>query len=329
MTAVPKKPTYGELEKQVRKLKKTERSLLKVEEQLSDETARWRLLLEQSSDGIVILDLSGGVFEANKRFADMLGYTMEEASKIHVWDWDAAYTKEQILEMLQTVDDSGSHFETRHRRKDGRVIDVELSTNGSVYQGEKLIFCICRDITERKKAEDSLRESEKKYRELSIVDGLTQLYNSRHFHNQLKMEVDRVNRYGQPLTLMLLDLDDFKRFNDTYGHVEGDQVLWRLGQVIKRCLRQTDSGYRYGGEEFTLLLPMTTCANGTITAERLRSEFKKEIFTPLSGVGVHMTLSVGVGQYKQDEELNDFVHRVDQLMYRVKKSGKDRVCAEA
>jgi two-component system cell cycle response regulator len=182
--------------------------------------------------------------------------------------------------------------------------------------------------TERKQTEEALRVSEKKYRELSITDDLTQLYNSRYFYNQLKMEMDRADRYGQPLTLLLLDLDDFKVFNDTYGHIEGDQVLSRLGQVVKRCLRQTDSAYRYGGEEFTILLPMTTSEDATVTAERIRTEFKKEIFFPLSGKNVHMTVSIGFAQYKPQEDMKVFVHRVDQLMYQAKKNGKDMVCSE-
>ena len=174
-----------------------------------------------------------------------------------------------------------------------------------------------------------MRESEKRYRELSIVDGLTQLYNSRHFYHQLKMEMDRADRYGQPLTLLLLDLDDFKPFNDAYGHVEGDQVLMRLGQVVKRCLRQTDSAYRYGGEEFTILLPMTTSVDGAVTAERIRTEFKKETFSPAPGQDVHVTVSIGLAQYKTKEDMKAFVHRVDQLMYQGKKNGKDRVCCES
>ncbi|MBU0651331.1 MAG: sensor domain-containing diguanylate cyclase, partial [Proteobacteria bacterium] len=180
-----------------------------------------------------------------------------------------------------------------------------------------------------KKTEQELKESEQRYRELSIIDDLTQLYNSRHFYFQLKIELDRSNRYGQPLTLLLLDLDNFKHFNDTYGHIEGDQVLWRLGQVVKRCLRETDFACRYGGEEFTILLPMTTSADGTVTAERIRTEFKRETFSPAPGQDVHVTVSIGLAQYKPQEEMKVFVHRVDQLMYQGKKNGKDRVCCES
>jgi diguanylate cyclase (GGDEF)-like protein len=192
-----------------------------------------------------------------------------------------------------------------------------------------IFFKASNNILERNRAERSLRESEERYRELSIVDDLTQLYNSRHFYVQLKSEIDRSNRYEQPLTLLLLDLDDFKAFNDTYGHVEGDQVLMRLGRLVKKCLRQTDSAYRYGGEEFTILLPVTRNSDGVVIAERIRMEFKKEHFSPAAGKDVNMTVSVGIGQYKPQEEMKTFVHRVDQLMYQGKKNGKDRACSES
>jgi diguanylate cyclase (GGDEF)-like protein len=81
----------------------------------------------------------------------------------------------------------------------------------------------------------------------------------------------------------MLDLDKFKEFNDTYGHIEGDHVLSRLGQVIKRCLRDSDSAYRYGGEEFTIMLPMATSEEGIVTAKRIQAEFRKESFTPCFG----------------------------------------------
>lgn len=172
-----------------------------------------------------------------------------------------------------------------------------------------------------------LRESEQKFRELSMVDDLTQLYNSRHFYHQLRMEMERAERYRQPLTLLLIDLDDFKRFNDLYGHVEGDQLLFRFGQMVKRCLRQTDSAYRYGGEEFTVILPMTTGRDGVVTAERIRAELRKETFSPVAGQEVRLTVSIGLGQYRPQEEMKAFVHRVDQRMYQAKMDGKDRICS--
>ncbi|MDO9514642.1 MAG: diguanylate cyclase [Syntrophales bacterium] len=180
------------------------------------------------------------------------------------------------------------------------------------------------EIKERKRAEAALQDSESRYRELSIIDDLTQLYNSRHFHFQLKLEMDRSIRYKQPLTLLLLDLDNFKVFNDTYGHVEGDQVLWRLGQVLKSTLRETDFACRYGGEEFTIILPMTTSEDGIVAAERIRTEFKKETFSPAPGQDIHMTVSIGLAQYKPQEDIKAFVQGLTSSCTRGKRAGKTR-----
>ncbi len=212
--------------------------------------------------------------------------------------------------------------------KSGAYTDRDLRLAGNIANQIAGAISNAQLFIERRRIEEALRDSENRYRELSIVDELTQLYNSRHFYFQLKIELDRSNRYGQPLTLLLLDLDNFKAFNDAYGHVEGDHVLMRLGQVVKRCLRETDFAYRYGGEEFTILLPMTTSADGAVTAERIRTEFKKETFSPAPGQDVHVTVSIGLAQYKTHEEMKVFVHRVDQLMYQGKKNGKDRVCSD-
>jgi PAS domain S-box-containing protein len=138
----------------------------RAEAALADEATRHRILIDESSDGIVILDEDGKVYEANRRFAEMLGYTPEEARELSVWDWEFQFPREQVAEMIRTVDETGDHFETRHRRKDGSTFDVEISTNGAVYAGQKLIFCVCRDITARKQAEAALRESEEKYKNL-------------------------------------------------------------------------------------------------------------------------------------------------------------------
>lgn len=137
-----------------------------MEQAQVDDMTRRRILIDQSRDGIVVLDHQGKVWEANLRFAEMLGYTPAEVQQLHVWDWDTQWTREQLLEMIVRSDAMGDHFETRHCRKDGTLIDVEISTNGALYSGSKLVFCVCRDISERKQNEEALKTSEERYQRL-------------------------------------------------------------------------------------------------------------------------------------------------------------------
>ena len=148
-----------ELRKEVTKHRRTEQAL-------ADEVTRRRILIEQSSDGIVVLEQDGKVYESNQKFAEMLGYSSDEITKLHVWDWEVNFTRKKLLNMLRSVDETGDHFETQHRCKDGTIYDVEISTNGAICAGQKLIFCVCRDVTERRQAEKALRRSEQRYRSL-------------------------------------------------------------------------------------------------------------------------------------------------------------------
>jgi diguanylate cyclase (GGDEF)-like protein/PAS domain S-box-containing protein len=182
-----------------------------------------------------------------------------------------------------------------------------------------------QDVTERREAEIALQESECRHRELSVTDGLTGLYNSRHFYTRAHEEVERCNRYGSPLSMVLLDVDNFKRYNDTYGHLEGDHVLAGLAEVIRREIRGSDSAYRYGGEEFIVIFPETEPAEARIVAERLRQSFEDTIFTPLPGEEARTSVSIGGGSYHPEEGLEAFVKRVDEAMYRAKNYGKNRV----
>ncbi|MHB8105598.1 MAG: PAS domain S-box protein, partial [Dehalococcoidales bacterium] len=136
----------------------------KMEEAQANEAMWRRILIEQSRDGIVILDNNGKVYEANHAFCEMLGYTPEEISRLHLWDWETRATREDLKKQLNDINRTGGHFETRNRRKDGTIIDVDICTNGATFAGEKLILCVCRDITERKQVENALRKSEEKYR---------------------------------------------------------------------------------------------------------------------------------------------------------------------
>jgi PAS domain S-box-containing protein len=173
------KPTYEELEKQFLDQEKSRPEITKIEKLLRPEIFWRRILIEESRDGIVILDQNGKVKESNKKFAHMLGYSMEEIRKLHVWDWDAQFDKEILQQMILTINESGDSLETRQRRKDGTFIDVEISSNGAVFEGEKFIFCICRDITDKKRAakerEDLIEKLQEALSEIKMLRGILPL----------------------------------------------------------------------------------------------------------------------------------------------------------
>jgi PAS domain S-box-containing protein len=130
-----------------------------------------RILMEQSRDGIVIIDQDGKVFEANPRYAEMLGYSHEEMQTLHMWDWDIHYTREQLLEMLRLADSKGILHETQQRCKDGTLIDVEINANAATFGDRKLSFCVCRDITERKQAEEELLNAKLAAEAANLIKG--------------------------------------------------------------------------------------------------------------------------------------------------------------
>jgi two-component system cell cycle response regulator len=181
-------------------------------------------------------------------------------------------------------------------------------------------------ILERNTAIQKLRESEQYYQELSTTDGLTKIFNTRQFYSNLRTEIERSRRYNHPLTVLMLDIDDFKRYNDTYGHLEGDKVLVRFAEIIKDCLRQSDTAYRYGGEEFSVILPVTAGEQGVSAAERVRTMLRTEVFMPRSGSKVRVTVSIGAAEYLKDEDMMVFLRRADQNLYKAKAAGKDQVC---
>jgi len=182
-----------------------------------------------------------------------------------------------------------------------------------------------QDITEQKRVEDSLRQSEERYRQLSITDGMTGLYNARHFAQRLATEMERCSRYRHPLALLVLDVDNFKAFNDTWGHVQGDAVLQTLAGCITACLRRTDQAFRYGGEEFVVLLPETDLDDAEAAAERVRAMFAACDFKPASGPAIRCTASIGVTIQVPGESPRDFVARADKGTYEAKRLGKNRV----
>ena len=189
---------------------------------------------------------------------------------------------------------------------------------------EELLLRLKRVLNERHLTNERNVMVEK-LKKLAITDGLTDLYNSRHFYNQLEQEIGRSNRYHHPLALLLLDIDLFKDYNDTFGHLEGDKVLQRIGKIITACLRRMDTAYRYGGEEFTILLPETKAAEATTVAERIRTGIEEITLTPAPDQKTSITVSIGVTEYLHGESISAFVQRADQAMYLSKKQGRNRV----
>lgn len=230
------------------------------------------------------------------------------------------YRRSQLKHDAFEAEDFFPHFGPEGRWLFFTAAPLKDSTGSIIGAIETL-----QDITDRKTAELALSESEQRHRELSITDGLTGLYNSRHFYTRAHEEVERCNRYATPLSLILLDVDNFKRFNDTYGHLEGDRVLAGLAEVIRNEIRGSDSAYRYGGEEFIVIFPETVPEESLVVAERLREAFAERAFTPAPGERVHMTISIGGGSYQPGEGVIPFVKRIDATMYKAKNLGKNRV----
>ena len=164
--------------------------------------------------------------------------------------------------------------------------------------------------------------------QLAITDPLTRLYNRRYFFNLARVELERAKRYGTDLSFIMLDIDDFKRVNDTYGHLVGDEVLMAVSEVIRKTIRKVDLAARYGGEEMVILLPATSQESALVSAERLR-EAVEELKIPVDGNSVSVSISLGVSSFEQhlDISISKLLDQADQAMYLSKQNGKNRVTA--
>jgi diguanylate cyclase (GGDEF)-like protein len=167
-------------------------------------------------------------------------------------------------------------------------------------------------------------ENARLYR-LSVTDSLTRVYNRQYLSERMPAEMDRKERYGGNLCLILLDADHFKDINDTYGHRAGDSVLQNLARFCKMAVREVDSVVRYGGEEFLLLLPQTTLQGAVQVAERLRTEVENHRFR-IRDQSIQLTISAGVAEHRSTEDTESFLTRTDAALYDAKNSGRNRIC---
>ena len=163
---------------------------------------------------------------------------------------------------------------------------------------------------------------------MTMTDDLTGIYNYRYFVQRLEEEKRRAARYNLPLSLIMLDLDWFKKTNDTYGHEVGNIVLKDIVQVVKSCIRDTDTFCRYGGEEFIIILPQTVSVDAELLGERIREAVEKHDFTVATGIaGLKITVSLGTTSFPENGlSTSELVQTVDMALYRAKGSGKNMVC---
>jgi len=158
----------------------------------------------------------------------------------------------------------------------------------------------------------------------SIEDDLTKLYRMNYFDKRIEEEIERANRYSRPFSLLMIDIDDFKKVNDTFGHQVGDEVLRRLSSSIKSTIRKADIAARYGGEEFAIVMPETGMKNASIAAERIRKAIEEEFIKDKKRFAI--TISVGVTDYKLGMNKYQLVRGADEALYKAKREGKNKVC---
>lgn len=240
--------------------------------------------------------------------------------------------REWVVNFCVAQSQSGLDHEADYRAltRDGRYVwirDVVHVLRNAAGEVEALVGFMF-DISERKQTEQKLLQLQKQLEELSYQDGLTGVANRRMFDNRLQMEWSNAQRNSLPLSLILLDIDYFKQYNDHYGHVRGDDCLKSVGQALSgAAVRPRDLLARYGGEEFVLLLPETDAQAAAQVAERCRQLIREQnIQHAHSQVAPLLTISLGVGTLVPGpfDQPEAFLERVDSLLYKAKHQGRDQ-----
>ncbi len=297
-----------------RKVLQATSELIKLNKELKETKEYLENLLDISVDGILILTPKLEITYANQGAINILNCNSnEEVVNCHLHRILSPDEVEKLKELI-TKEGKIQNYETNLLRKNGTKVPVNISfsalknEDGSFHS----ILAIFKDITTQKELEAQLKE-------LSIKDSLTGLYNQRYFYTRLESEIERARRQRHPLSLLLFDVDNFKFYNDTYGHLEGDKVLKSIGEVIRECTREhVDMGFRYGGDEFTVILPDTDEEQAMLVAERIRSTFQKKNFDKLS-------ISIGVIKYTENFSPKSFIKFADECMYKAKRSGGNKI----
>jgi diguanylate cyclase (GGDEF)-like protein/PAS domain S-box-containing protein len=296
-----------------------------VDSGLRQSEALFRSIFDQSGDAIFILRAEGPgigkIVAANKAACSMLGYGREELLRLYITDLQtpehAAKTPRRIGNILagETLT-----LETTYRKKDGTVVPVEVSASRMNIGERKYVIASYRNIALRKEVEQQRDELIGELRRISRTDGLTGLLNRRHMDIRLEEEMERARRYGNPLSLLIFDIDYFKEINDTYGHIFGDAVLKKTASIINEEIRGTDIAGRFGGDEFVIILVQTDIETGMQVAARLRQKIGS---TTIEACGRRLngfTISTGVSTFRPEmESPQTFIEDADRMLYEAKK----------
>jgi diguanylate cyclase (GGDEF)-like protein/PAS domain S-box-containing protein len=274
-----------------------------------------RYLINSSLDMIIAVDTNRRIVEFNKAAENVFGYRKDEVLGKHVslFYLDANESARVGKEMLETGLFAG---EVINKRKNHGVFPAFLSASIiKDHDGHTTGYMgISRDITEIKKIEQELVSA-------ATMDKLTGIYNRRMLENIFDREIERTTRHKNPLSLIMIDLDHFKKVNDTYGHLAGDLTLQTLANIVKPNIRKSDYFGRWGGEEFLIVATEATRENAFVLAEKIRRVVEGHQFDEVGSV----TLSCGIAQYREGETVDDFMKRADDALYRAKSQGRNRV----
>jgi diguanylate cyclase (GGDEF)-like protein/PAS domain S-box-containing protein len=287
---------------------------------------------------VVRLSLDGVTLYVSPAVERVLGWTSRELLGTRQADYvDLEHRTEWENAICNVRDRQDSAvLISRLKHKDGRELWVETSLRLARDQGSgtpREIVAVLRDVSERKAVELELEAANERLTELAATDALTGLLNRRSFDDVLNRECRRSERSGRSMALVLLDVDRFKDYNDSYGHQDGDDCLRRIAQVIFKALhRPGDLAARYGGEEFAVILPDTDERGGTHVAERLRT-LALELSLPHRGseFGV-VTISLGVASLDANARIDEaaLIRAADRALYEAKRTGRNKiVCASA
>ncbi|WP_339488858.1 sensor domain-containing diguanylate cyclase [Pseudomonas sp. EL_65y_Pfl2_R95] len=300
-----------------------------IERVLIESRERLQLVIDMtdsSSDGLFIVNPSSReILYMNRATHRSLGYSAEAFSRLFKENPDRLLPNftNWLSELRASQDSSPSQMSQHHLlRRDGSVQAAEISAQLVVINEHEYLICVSRDNSERLKFEAQLQT-------LSQQDGLTGLFNRRYFDNQLASEWRRLKRTGSPLTLMMLDIDYFKAYNDQRGHLAGDDALRHVAKIMQSCLqREGDSACRYGGEEFVIILANTDAEGASHIAAQLHQQLDEARIKHLSSPFGRLTLSIGIASTTADnDDLPDsLIERSDQALYQAKHEGRNRTC---